>query len=240
MARVILTQSLETVQSLRRKMPDVAQRIINVPKAFSWFGDEPCDLRALSGCDPDDVLFFMPAGVRPVKGNLECLLALERVHAIRPKIRFAAAGPAVDAEYTLRFERELDRLKTFARWIGSVSPAAMRSAYEASDIVLNASFSEGLSNSMLEAMAAGKPILASDIPGNREPVLGEAGDLNAGCLFDPCDPEDFIDKAVRLIDSGHLRETLGNAAKLRKNKMPDAAEEANGLLTAYQAAIGKP
>jgi len=92
---------------------------------------------------------------------------------------------------------------------------------------------------MLEAMAAGKPILASDIPGNREPVLGEAGDLNAGCLFDPYDPEDFIDKAIRLIDSGHLRETLGNAAKLRKNKMPDAAEEANGLLTAYQAAIGK-
>jgi glycosyltransferase involved in cell wall biosynthesis len=239
MARVILTQSLETVQSLRRKMPDVAQRIINVPKAFSWFGDEPFDLRSLAGCDPDDVLFFMPAGVRPVKGNLECLLALERVHAIRPKIRFAAAGPAVDAEYTLQFERELDRLKTFARWIGSISPAAMRSAYEASDIVLNASFSEGLSNSMLEAMAAGKPILASDIPGNREPVLGEAGDLNAGCLFDPYDLEDFIDKAIRLVDSEHLRETLSNAAKLRKSKMPDAAEEANGLLTAYQAAIGK-
>jgi glycosyltransferase involved in cell wall biosynthesis len=115
----------------------------------------------------------------------------------------------------------------------------MRSAYEASDIVLNASFSEGLSNSMLEAMAAGKPILASDIPGNREPVLGEEGDPNAGCLFDPYDPEDFVNKAIRLIDNEHLRKTLGNAASLRKNKIPGAAEEADSLLAAYAMAISK-
>jgi glycosyltransferase involved in cell wall biosynthesis len=63
----------------------------------------------------------------------------------------------------------------------------MQSAYKESDIVLSSSFSEGFPNSLLEAAAAGKPILASDIPGNRQPVLGEKGDQPAGILFNPHD-----------------------------------------------------
>jgi glycosyltransferase involved in cell wall biosynthesis len=196
MARVIVTQSFDTQRNLHLQMPELDSRIVNIVKSPSWFGDEPYDLRKAAGCGPQDILFFLPAGIRPVKGNLECLEAMEKVYQLRPRIRFAAAGPVIDVEYAVRFEHELSRLAAFAHWTRAIPPAAMRSAYLASDIVLNASLSEGLSNSLLEAISAGRPILASDIPGNRQPVLGEQGDIQAGWLFDPKDPEDFVKKAV--------------------------------------------
>jgi L-malate glycosyltransferase len=239
MARIIVTQSHENVRSLLDQIPDLADKIISVPKACCWFGNEPCDLRGIARCNPDDVLFFLPAGIRPVKGNLECLLALERVYDIRPRVRFVAAGPVVDSEYAGRFEREVNRLSIFARWIPAIPPAAMRCAYLSADIVLNASFSEGLSNSLLEAVASGRPVLASDIPGNRHTVLGEKGDPHAGLLFDPGNTADFLKQSIRLIDDPRLRQKFGEADILRGNRIPNPENEADGLIAAYRSAISR-
>jgi len=121
MAGAIVTQSSETAERLRRHMPDLDRRIVHVPKAVCWFGNESCDLRKIAGCNDRNMLFFLPAGIRPVKGNLECLMAMQKVHAIRSHIRFVAAGPAIDLEYTDRFEREVKKLSAFAVWISGIS-----------------------------------------------------------------------------------------------------------------------
>jgi len=223
--------------SLREKLPDIAGRIVHVPKASTWFGNDPCELRSSAGCTRESVLFFLPAGIRPVKGNLECLIMMKKVHLIRAATRFVAAGPPVDPEYAEQFARAIDGVPEFARWIREIHPAAMRSAYDQSDVVLNTSFSEGLSNALLEAIAAGRPVLASDISGNREPVLGDREGREAGCLFDPHDSDDFVRKAIGLIDNESLRQAFGNAARLRKNTSPSPENEADGLIAAYREAI---
>ena len=238
-ARIIVVQSPEIIQSFAKHLPDLADRIVRVPKGVCWFGDETYDLRGAAECTPENVLFLLPAGIRPVKGNLECLKIMERVHNVRPKIRFVAAGPVVDVEYAGRFEQDMNRFTAFARWIQAIPSPAMRSAYEASDIVLNTSYSEGLSNCLLEAIAAGRPILASDIPGNRWPIMGEDGDLPAGCLYDLHNPEDFVGKAIRLIDDEDFRKSLGRAARSRKSRLSDVEDEADGLIAAYSAALAK-
>lgn len=238
-ARVIVAQSPEIIQRFAQHLPDLADRIVHVPKGVYWFGDETYDLRGAAECTPENVLFLLPAGIRPVKGNLECLKIMERVHDIRPKIRFISAGPVVDAEYASRFEQDMNRLGAFARWIKAIPSPAMHSAYKAADIVLNTSYSEGLSNCLLEAIAAGRPVLASDIPGNRWPILGKDGDLPAGCLYDLRNPEDFIRKAIRLIDDEDFRKSLGRAAQSQKSRLADAEDEADGLIAAYKAALGK-
>ena len=240
LARIIIGQSPEVIQRVKHYMPALSERVIFVPKAVCWFGEEPCDLRRIAGCNHGDILFLLPAGIRPVKGNLECLMAMERVHAIRTKIRFVAAGPAVDKEYAGRFMKEVVRLSAFARWIEPIPSAAMKSAYCAADVVLNSSFSEGLSNSLVEAIAAGRPMLASDIPGNRWPVFGENGDFPAGLLFDIRKPEDLVAKALKLIDESSLREALGRAAVLRQARLPREDEEADGLIAAYNTALSIP
>jgi glycosyltransferase involved in cell wall biosynthesis len=237
MARIIIVQNPDGMQYFRQYLPDLEERIVRVPKTVCWFGDETVDLRNIAGWNSKNVLFLHPAGIRPVKGNIECLKLMKRLHALRPEIRFVAAGPVVDVDYAERFEQEINRLAVFARWIKAIPSTAMRSAYEASDIVLNTSFSEGLSNCLLEAIAAGRPVLASDIPGNRWPVLGENGDAQSGCLFDPGNEDDFIAKALKLIDDESFRESLGRAAHLRKSHWPSMEDEANGLIAAYQSAL---
>ena len=235
-ARAIVAQGPGTLERLKAILPSSDGRIFPVPKSILWFGEDPCRLRDLAGCLPRDVLFFLPAGVRPVKGNLECLMALEKVRRVRPRVRVVFAGPGLDPVYTARFAQEVRRCMDFARWIPLISPGAMRSAYEEADVVLNASFSEGLSNAVLEGMAAGRPLLASDIPGNRGPVLGEKGDDPSGILFNPQDPEDFLKQALRLIDDEELRNSLGQAGKKRAKGWPSPEEEADGLIRAYEFA----
>lgn len=64
-----------------------------------------------------------------------------------------------------------------------------------SDIAVNTSDSEGLSNSLMEAMQAGLPILASDVPGNRDLVVDNAN----GLLFRRGDPSDLAFKLLHLL-----------------------------------------
>jgi hypothetical protein len=93
MARFIISQNRETSKRLKEVLPGLRERIAFVPKSFFWFGHDAFDLRKTAGCRRENILFFMPAGIRPVKGNLECLTAFEKVHAARPGQ--IACGPAL-------------------------------------------------------------------------------------------------------------------------------------------------
>jgi L-malate glycosyltransferase len=238
MARIVISQNQETSKQIRTLFPGSQKQIALVPKAFSWLGHEAFDLRKLAGCRNEDILFFLPAGIRPVKGTVECLMAFEKLHAVRPSTKIVFAGPPLDLQYTARFGEALKRFYPFAHWIPSIPPVAMHSAYETSDIALNFSFSEGLSNALLEAIAVGNPVLASDIPGNWWPVLGENGDPPAGFLFDLSDPEDFVHHALRLIDDKNLREAFGRAGQERASRWPTPEIEADRLIQTYRMALG--
>jgi glycosyltransferase involved in cell wall biosynthesis len=238
-ACVIVTQGEWTAKRLSALFPDVQNRILHVPKAFAWFGNDNFDLRESAGWSPDHFVFFLPAGIRPVKRNLETLLAIEKIYAMRPHIRLVFAGPSLDQEYTTRFQEELERHSKFARWIPIIPHGSMRSAYASVDVVLNSSSSEGLSNAVLEAIAAGRPILASDIPGNRWPILGESDVSPCGLLFKVSDDNDFIRLALKLIDDEKLRNQLSQAGADRAATWPGPDEEAAGLIHAYKDAIKK-
>ncbi|OPX99217.1 MAG: putative glycosyltransferase EpsD [Syntrophorhabdus sp. PtaB.Bin006] len=236
-ASVIVTQGSWTADRIAEFLPDFRNRIFHVPKTFCWFGNSIFDLREVAGWKAEDLVFFLPAGIRPVKGNLECLLAFETIHTLRPQVRVVFAGPPLDPHYAARFNETIKGAGDFARWVSTIPPEAMRSAYRTSDVVLNTSFSEGLSNALLEAVAAGKPILASDIAGNRWPVLGAGADLPAGLLFDVFDRDDFTGKALELVDNEDLRMRLGQGGFKRASSWPTPEEEAEGLMRAYEEAI---
>jgi L-malate glycosyltransferase len=230
-ARFIVVQSNETSLRLNDLLPEIENRIVHISKAYSWFGNDPCNLRSTAGSG-DAVIFFMPAGIRPVKGNLECLLSLEEAHASNNKIRAIFAGPELDRTYANQFGQEIQRLHSFAQWI-QIPLQAMRSAYEEADIVVNYSSSEGMSNSLLEAVAAAKPILASNIPGNLWLINI---DSPCACLFDLRDRADFTHKALQLTET-RCRESFAAAARLRASKLPHPLEEAQALLDLYKTAL---
>ena len=79
------------------------------------------------------------------------------------------------------------------------------------DIAVQPSEYEGFSLTMLEYMAAGLPIIASDIPANREAVLENQEAL----LFPVNNPEKMCDKIIYLYNHKEKRIEIGNAAKIR-------------------------
>lgn len=238
-ARVIVAQGEWVAERLSALIPDVKDNILHVPKSFMWFGDENFDLRKLAGWSSEHFVFFLPAGIRPVKRNLETLHAIARIHEMRPHIRLAFAGPSLDKDYTVRFQEDLERFGEFAKWIPIIPYGSMRSTYTSVDVVINSSSSEGLSNAVIEAIAAGKPILASDIPGNRWPILGNEDTSTCGLLFNVSDTNDFMRLALRLIDDGDLRNQLSQASTDRASSWPVPDNEAAGLIYAYEQAIKK-
>jgi glycosyltransferase involved in cell wall biosynthesis len=84
-----------------------------------------------------------------------------------------------------------------------------------SDIVLLPSFSEGLSNALMEAMASKKAVIASNVGGNLELVKPN----KTGLLVRPGNAKDLEEKIMMLVKNKKLRKSLGkNAFKLIEKK----------------------
>jgi len=73
---------------------------------------------------------------------------------------------------------------------------------------------EGLSLALLEAMAAGIPIVARDIGGNRELVING----KTGYLFKEQTPEEVAEMIIKILKDRKKREAMGKAAQERVEK----------------------
>ena len=106
-------------------------------------------------------------------------------------------------------------------------------AVTGSDIVMLPSLWEGLPLSLLEAHAASKPTVASDVKGNREVVTSRTG-----FLCSPRDPENYALALSRLIGDSALRERLGIAARARAETEFDAAINSRRVIALYEDLLG--
>jgi glycosyltransferase involved in cell wall biosynthesis len=151
-----------------------------------------------------DFIFLLPAGLRPVKNVLFPFQPLSRLRCRYPQIRLVLAGPPIDPEYSEGLLLQV-AATPFSSWLGEVRHSEMSRLYRSAGVVLNTSLSEGgMANSLLEAMAHRRPVLASDVEGNRFLENGVTGLLYT-------DEEDFLAKAERLILDDPLREKLAEA-----------------------------
>lgn len=92
---------------------------------------------------------------------------------------------------------------------GWLPAAEARRRLRAADVLVHYSRWEGLPNAVLDGMAAGLPVVASDIPGNRDAVVhGETGFL-AG------DEMELLTRCQELVDDAALRRRLGEAGRER-------------------------
>jgi len=95
------------------------------------------------------------------------------------------------------------------------------------------SYREGLPKSALEAMASGKPLVATDIPGCREAVV----DGETGLLVPPRDPPALAAALRRLIEAPELRAKMGAAGRLRAEQYFADAIICQQTLLVYDALI---
>lgn len=99
-------------------------------------------------------------------------------------------------------------LQDAVQFIGAVDNA--RQLIPAADLCILTSLSEGLSVTLLEAMAAGKPIVATDVGGNPEAV----DNGKTGLLAPPRDPEAIAGCIMQLLPNApYANLTLGLAGR---------------------------
>jgi glycosyltransferase involved in cell wall biosynthesis len=87
----------------------------------------------------------------------------------------------------------------------------IESFINAMDICVLSTFTEGISNSILEYMALGKPVIASSGGGTNEIV----DDTKTGFLISPSDPKELAKKIEILLNDAKLRNNMGLAGKAR-------------------------
>lgn len=212
---------------LAEHLPSLEERTVIIPQGVE-LPPEPAP-RAPAA---DTFTFLLPAGLRPVKNVLFPLEPLAALQESYPGVRFEVAGPVVETGYAAEVLDALEQ-RPFARYLGEVAHDSMGSLYRAADVVLNSSlFEGGMSNSVLEALAYGKAVLASDVEGNRSVIK----ECVTGLLYR--DELEFRAKAERLMSDPQLLEHLGrNGRELVRDKH-SPEKEAQAYLQLYRAILG--
>ncbi len=118
---------------------------------------------------------------------------------------------------------------------GQVSQDKLSRYYRLADLYLSASHIDGSSVSLMEALACGRPVLVSDIPGNREWV--EPG-VN-GWLFKDGDADDLAEKiGIAATQQDTLRE-MSIAARQTAEQRADWERNFPLLLDAYHSVLAE-
>ncbi len=141
--------------------------------------------------------------------QLEVLItAWRQVVQRHQDVRLWLAGEGPERDALERQIREL-RLQGLAALIGSFD--CVEDLLFAADLFVLPSKEEGLSQSLLEAMAAGLPAVVSDIPGNRTLI----DDRVHGLVVPVSDAAALADGVGRLLDAPAWRLQLGAAGRMR-------------------------
>lgn len=134
------------------------------------------DLRAQWGLPLDAMTIGLVGALSQRKGHDLLLAALPTILAAHPQamLVFAGDSPPSEMAYRATLQSQIDRLGLGSRivWTGFVQDMAC--LYPALDLVVLPSRSEGLPRVVLEALAAGRPVVATDVGGVRE-ILRQPG-----------------------------------------------------------------
>lgn len=172
-------------------------------------------------------IILLPAALRPVKGVREAINALAPLASEQPDLELWIAGGDLDPAYADQI-RQMSAASPWVKLMGEVPYEQMPALFDACDLVLNHShFEGGMANSLLEAMAAGKAVVARNIPGNRSLVKpGETG-----WLFD--DPPHLRRLIADLMATPRLLSITGQTARAYVLSHFSAEREAAALSALY-------
>lgn len=166
--------------------------------------------RAEMGLSPRHVLITMVANFHAVKGHAELLEAFamlpEMAQPGGPILGLVGDGDRIDASRKLARAAGVEDRVLFLGQRGDV-PEILQS----SEIFVLNSRSEGMSNALLEALAAGLPCIATDVGGNPELVR----DGENGFLVPPKQPAPLSRALAVLLGDPDLRSRMGARSRQR-------------------------
>jgi glycosyltransferase involved in cell wall biosynthesis len=169
--------------------------------------------RAVLGIEGTGPVVGTVARLCPVKGQREFVLAAKQIRNEFPSATFAIIGE--DLEFGGNYRHELERLTRKLGLEGCVRFVGFRRAaarlMHAFDVFVLPSWIEGLPVTILEAMAASRPVAATAVGGVSELVL----DGETGLLFDPRDVQALAQAVEQLLRDPERARRMGTAGRRR-------------------------
>jgi glycosyltransferase involved in cell wall biosynthesis len=201
---------MEALEALADSLPEIKEKIRVIAQGVlcTECSRDVRQLREELEIDSGDTVFLLVSSIRPVKNLEVALLAFSEIEKRMSNVRLILIGPVLDREEADRVLTLGEKVSCFT-YLGERPHEEVMKFYAASDVFLNTSLNEGMPGAVLEAMASGIPVLASDITGNRSLVA----DRKNGLLFPAESVAGLIESAFTLAGDPGLRKKLGEAAR---------------------------
>jgi glycosyltransferase involved in cell wall biosynthesis len=167
------------------------------------------------------------------KGYRELFEAASRVRASHPNVRFLAVGPSDPDKPDAIGEAEMDRARSSVIFTGQREDVP--SLLGLMDVFVLPSWREGLPQAAIEAAAAGKPLVLTDIRGCREVARHGI----EGLLVPPRNPARLAEAIDRLVNDAELRSRMGAAARTRAVERFDESKVLDLVVAQYRALLAR-
>ena len=179
-------------------------------------GIEPCEAQPIErseafstlGVDTNRKLILAVGRLWPQKRYRDLIWSAELLAATRDDTTLVIIGDGPQRYELLRF-RDSVTIPKHVAFVGSRQDVPQLLPH--ADLFWNGSEYEGQSNAIIEAMQASVPVIASDIPGNRDLIVHD----QTGRLAPLGDRAEFARHSIDLLDDAALARRLADAAKKR-------------------------
>ena len=172
------------------------------------------DLEGWSGSDRPATMhvptIICVANFRPRKRHQDLLDSLDLLRQQGIQVRCQLVGDGVTRPAIAARVRQ-QQLNDIVEFMGSRTPHEVRQLLHAADVFVLPSLWEGMPGSVMEAMAAGLPVVGTNVPGTQELVV----DGVTGYLVPAKNPRQLATQLRRLLADPSLRTQMGEAGRKR-------------------------
>ncbi|MCX7825620.1 MAG: glycosyltransferase, partial [Verrucomicrobiae bacterium] len=190
-----------------------AREVVVVPNGVDTARFQPGDRAALRrqlALDANEKLIVCAARLSPEKCHDVLLRSVAELRRRAMPVRLLLIGAGPSANRLRRMARQLG-LGERVRFLGHQPQAALAQYLAASDVFVLASLAEGLPVSILEAMACGTAVIASDVDGTPDIIT----DGENGFLVPPRDVAALTARLEQVLSDDALRTRLADAGLRR-------------------------
>ena len=189
------------------------------------------DLRQLLGVPDDEVMILCAARLEREKDVTSLITAMQSAVRTMPRVRCLIAG---QGSLQSALQAQIDTLGL----AGNVALLGFRkdilSLINACDLFILPSLAEPFGLVLLEAMALGKPVIATDAGGPREIVVNGS----SGILTPPSDPSSLASAIVTICSESGELQRMGKNGFDRFTEMFTAERMSRSMIIVYHDAVG--
>lgn len=184
------------------------------------------EVRRALGINEQDLLIGTAGRLSPVKGHVYMLYAAKEILKCQPRARFVFVGSGPLSWKLLATARSLG-IENECRFVGL--RADTHDLIAAMDIFVLPSLDEGIPMALLEAMALGRPLVATKVGGIPEIITPDAD----GLLVEPKDHRGLAAACLRLARDRQWAATLGARGRLTVEQRFSRERNGRALVRLY-------